>query len=152
MEFLRRRREFIVGSVRIDRLDPWLGTTGRDQWLCRRGDLVSQRREEPDGRSQASFDRNEGESAHEEARSVAMYGVEPALVEKPPFSYASGDQRLCWVRDDAVCPATLNWLRTSPPGPRGMCFRSASSPLYHPTRWPVLGTILKCSESRRERP
>src|SRR5262249_55060645 len=51
------------GSVRIDRLDPWSGRLEGYQRLCRRGDLVSQRRKEPNTRPQASFDRNEGESA-----------------------------------------------------------------------------------------
>src|SRR6266480_3491312 len=39
---------------------------GRPAWgdqPCRRGDLVSQRGEEPNARPQASFDRNEGGSA-----------------------------------------------------------------------------------------
>jgi hypothetical protein len=31
-------------SVRIGRFDPWLGRPGGDQWLCQRGDHVSQRR------------------------------------------------------------------------------------------------------------
>src|SRR5437870_1327760 len=38
---------------------------GRPAWgdqPCRRGDLVSQRRKEPNTRPQASFDRNEGEN------------------------------------------------------------------------------------------
>ena len=38
-----------------------MGSLGRP--ACQRGDLVSQRREEPNARSQASFERNEGESA-----------------------------------------------------------------------------------------
>ena len=38
-----------------------VGSLGRP--ACQRGDLVSQRREEPNARSQASFDRNEGETA-----------------------------------------------------------------------------------------
>ena len=37
-----------------------VGSLGRP--TCQRGDLVSQRREEPNARSQASFDRNEGEN------------------------------------------------------------------------------------------
>src|SRR6266516_1506971 len=51
------------GSVRIDRLDPWLGRPEGGQWLCRRGDLVSQRREEPNTLWRSSFDWNEGEYA-----------------------------------------------------------------------------------------
>ena len=55
-----KRREFICAARMAGRFLAAARRRTRSQ--CRRGDLVSQRREEPNRRSQASFDRNEGET------------------------------------------------------------------------------------------
>jgi hypothetical protein len=47
----------LIGSI------PGRARPGMGQWLCRRGDLVSQRGKEPKARSRSSFNENEGESA-----------------------------------------------------------------------------------------
>ena len=57
--YRRPRRVMVLGAG-------GLGSPGRS--TCRRGDLVSQRCEEPDAWSQASFERNEGENAYRHTR------------------------------------------------------------------------------------
>ena len=64
-EVIECERTRVHRAVLLGLIGSILGWADRkgDQWLCRRGDLVSQRRKERNAWPQASFDRNEGESA-----------------------------------------------------------------------------------------